>query len=89
MRWTRWTFEEAGMPETLQAKSVKQGVLEMIQRLPDDCTLKDIHDALALYAALRQGLADIEAGRVIPHEEVKRRMAELLKSSGLNGQKTT
>ena len=77
------------MPETLQAKSVKAGVLETIQRLPDDCTLEDIQDALGLFAAMKEGLADIEAGRVVPHEEVKRRMAEWLKSSGLNGQTTT
>ncbi|HKI36261.1 MAG TPA: hypothetical protein VKA46_30670 [Gemmataceae bacterium] len=77
------------MPETLQAKSVKQGVMEMIQRLPDDCTLEDIHDTLSLFAAVREGIADIEAGRVIPHEEVKRRAAEWLKSYGLNGQPAT
>jgi predicted transcriptional regulator len=70
------------MPETLQAKSAKQGVIEMLQRLPDDCTLEQIEYHLHVYARLQQAVADIDAGRVVPHDEVKRRVEEWLTSSG-------
>jgi hypothetical protein len=86
MRWTRWTFEETGIPETLQAKSVKQGVLEMIQRLPDDCTLEQIEYHLHVYAGIQRAVAEIDVGENpgIPQEEAEQRIQEWLKSSGVN-----
>ena len=52
--------------------SDKQTVIEAVSRLPDTATLDDILDDLTLLARIREGLADAEAGRVIPHEQVKR-----------------
>jgi predicted transcriptional regulator len=79
MRWTRWTFEEANMPETLQAKPVKQEVLEMIQQLPDDCTLEDIQYQLYVRAKVAEGIKALDKGRVVSDEEAQRRMAQWLK----------
>jgi predicted transcriptional regulator len=72
------------MPETIQAKSVKEVVLEMIQRLPDNCSLEDIQRTLAFRAAVERGIADIEAGRVFPHDDVKRMVAEWLRPENLD-----
>ncbi len=63
-------------------RSIKEEVIEMIQALPDDCTLEQIQYQLYVRDQVNKGLADIEAGRVVPHEEAKRRVAEWLKSSG-------
>lgn len=52
--------------------SDKQTVLETVGKLPDDAKLEDILANLTLLARLREGLADSEAGRVLPHEDVKR-----------------
>jgi predicted transcriptional regulator len=61
--------------------SVKEDVVRMIQALPDDCTLEQIQYHLYVRDQVEQSLADIEAGRVVPHEEAKHRVAEWLKST--------
>lgn len=58
--------------------SDKQAVLEAVSRMPDTLTLDQIHAELKLLAALREGYADIQAGRVVPHEEIKRQYAAWL-----------
>ena len=52
--------------------SDKQAVLEAVSQMPDDATLRQINAELDLLAALREGVADSRAGRVVPHEEIKR-----------------
>ena len=63
------------MQKTAKTNSVKEQVIQMIQRLPDDCTLEQIQYHLYVRQQIAQGLADIDAGRVISHEEVRRRVA--------------
>jgi predicted phage gp36 major capsid-like protein len=70
------------MAETLKATSIKDEVIQMIQRLPDDCTLEQIQYHLYVREQVGSGLADVEAGRVVSHEEAKRRIAEWRKSFG-------
>ncbi len=62
--------------------SIKQQALEWIQSLPDDCTLDDIRYQLYFRESVEAGLTAAEEGRVIPHEEVKRRVNEWLTSYG-------
>ena len=52
--------------------TVKQEVEALLQRLPDDCTYEDIQYHLYVLEKIRRGMEDIEAGRVMPHEEVVR-----------------
>ena len=58
--------------------SDKQAVLEAVGQMPDSLTLDQIRRELELLAALREGLADSKAGRVIPHAEIKRKYAAWL-----------
>ena len=62
------------MADTLKATSVKEEVIQMIQRLPDDCTLEQIQYHLYVREQVGRGLADVEVGRVVSHEEAKRRL---------------
>lgn len=50
----------------------KQIVLDALRKLPDDAKLDDIVANIALLAQIREGHADADAGRVAPHERVKR-----------------
>jgi predicted transcriptional regulator len=52
--------------------TVKQEVEALLQRLPDDCTYEDIQYHLYVLEKIRRGTEDIEAGRVVPHEDVVR-----------------
>jgi hypothetical protein len=56
--------------------SVKQQVLEAIQRLPDDIGFRDVTDEIALLAAVQEAEHDIEQGRLISNEEMKSRISQ-------------
>jgi predicted transcriptional regulator len=56
-------------------ESDKQAAYEALRRMPESATLRQISEELAILAAIRQGEADADAGRVVSHEEVKRRSA--------------
>jgi hypothetical protein len=56
--------------------SVKEQVLQAIQRLPDDIDFRDVTDEIALLAAVHEAECDIEAGRLISNEEMKSRIAQ-------------
>jgi predicted transcriptional regulator len=55
--------------------SIKEAVLEAVRQLPDDAGFEDVLDQIETLAAIRRGEADADAGRVVPHDEVKRRIA--------------
>ena len=52
----------------------KDTVRDLLEKLPDDCTLEDVLYHLYVVQAVEQGLADVAAGRTIPHEQVAEQM---------------
>jgi predicted transcriptional regulator len=56
----------------------KDEVIEIIRRLPDDATLQEIISALQLHLKVAQGLREIEAGRGVPHEQVRAKLQKWL-----------
>lgn len=63
---TRYTFR----------MSVKEQVLQAIQRLPDDISFRDVTDEIALLAAIEDAERDIEDGRLISNDEMKSRISQ-------------
>ena len=55
--------------------SNKDMVLDAIRSLPDDATWEEIVEHLHILASIREGQEDIEAGRFISHEEMKKLVA--------------
>jgi len=53
--------------------NAKQQAHELIDQLPDDATWDEIAYRMEVHASIERGLADSEAGRVIPQEEVEKR----------------
>jgi predicted transcriptional regulator len=49
----------------------KQAVRELLDKLPDDCTIEDVLYHLYVLHRVSQGLAEAEAGELIPHEQVR------------------
>ncbi len=49
----------------------KQTVRELLDRLPDDCGIEEVLYHLYVVSEIERGLADADAGRTIPHEEVE------------------
>jgi predicted transcriptional regulator len=50
----------------------KQRVLETISGLPEQVSLQQIAEEVEILAAIRRGEDAAEAGRTVPHEEVKK-----------------
>jgi len=58
--------------------TVKDKILEIIRRLPEDVTLQEIISTLQLHLKIDQGLREIEVGRGIPHEQARTRLQKWL-----------
>jgi predicted transcriptional regulator len=52
----------------------KETVRELLDRLPDDCSLDDVLYHLYVIQSVERGLDEVEAGATIPHEEVAREL---------------
>lgn len=50
-------------------------IIDEIQRLPADATLRDAIEHLVFIARIDAGLAELDEGKGIPHDEAKRRLA--------------
>ena len=55
-------------------------MLKTIRELPDDCSIDEIADRIEFLAAMQKGLDQLDCGEGIPHEEIKRQLASLLRS---------
>ena len=58
--------------------TAKQDVRKVLDNLPDDASLEDIQYHLYVLQRIERGRLDVEAGRVIPQDEVERRMTRWL-----------
>ena len=68
-------YAYASTKEYQTMSSSKDAARQIIDHLPDQATWDDIMYELYVKSKIEDGLADIEAGRTVPHEQVK---AELL-----------
>jgi len=48
-------------------QAAKDTVREILDRLPEDCSLEDVIYQLHVVQSVQRGLADVEAGKTIPH----------------------
>ena len=53
----------------------KQKALQTLATLPEDSTYEEVQQEVGILAALEEAERDLQAGRVISHDEVKRRLA--------------
>ena len=62
--------------------TAKTRILSIVEEQPDDSSYDEILHELALMRMIDRGIADADAGRVVSHEEVKRRIASWGQSGG-------
>jgi len=55
--------------------SDKEMVLEVVERLPKTVSLDEIREELELIAAVQEGIAQADEGKLTPHSEVKKLLA--------------
>ena len=66
---------EGKEPEMLLTK---EKVIELIKSMPDDITVDDIIEELYFKSQVDEGLAQLDRGEGIPHEDVEKRMSRWL-----------
>ena len=54
--------------------TTRDRILDALQDLPADATIDDAIERLVFLAKVDAGLAELDAGEGIPHDEVKRRL---------------
>ncbi len=54
--------------------SVKEQVLQAINRLPDNADFRDVSEEIAFLAAMKEAEQDIAEGRLITNEQMKTRL---------------
>jgi predicted transcriptional regulator len=55
-------------------ESVRDQIKHVVDELPPDATFEDAIERLVFLAKIDAGLDDLDAGRTVLHEEVKRRL---------------
>lgn len=58
---------------SVEATRLKDEAHRLVDNLDDDATWDDLMCAIYLRLKIEAGLADAEAGRLTPHEDVRRR----------------
>jgi len=59
-------------------RGVKREVLDLVKRLPDDCTLEDVQHQLYVRQKVERSMEAAATGRVHTHGQVKRRLSRWL-----------
>lgn len=60
-------------------QSAKQEVTQLLNHLPDDCTLEDIQYHLYVLQKIERGLIDARKGNVYSQEEIEKKLSKWIK----------
>jgi predicted transcriptional regulator len=58
----------------MDARTTRDRIRDAIEKLPPDATYDDAIERLILLAKVEAGLAELDAGKGIPHDDIKRRV---------------
>jgi predicted transcriptional regulator len=58
----------------MATRTPREQILDALQDLPSDATFDDAIERLVFLAKIDAGLAELDQGKGIAHEEVKRRL---------------
>jgi hypothetical protein len=57
---------------------IKDEVIKMISRMPDDVSIDDIMEELYFKLQVNRGLQELDDGKGIPHEDVEKKVQKWL-----------
>jgi predicted transcriptional regulator len=58
----------------MPSRITREQMIEAIRELPPDASIDDAIERLVFLAKIEEGLAQLDRGEGIPHDEVKRRL---------------
>jgi predicted transcriptional regulator len=59
--------------------TTKEKIIQAVQDMPDNASIEDVMERLLFLAKIEKGLEQADAGRAIPHGDVKKKMGKWLK----------
>ena len=66
------------MPAKVNENTVKEHVIEMIRRMPDDASVTDIMAELYVRQQIDAGLRQLDEGQTLSQKEVEQRLSRWL-----------
>ncbi|MDF0668637.1 MAG: hypothetical protein P0119_21515 [Nitrospira sp.] len=63
--------------------STKQAVLDLVGKLPDDCSLDDIQYHLYVLQTIERGRAEVAQGETVSHDQVKQELRAKWRKNGV------
>ena len=64
------------------ASSTKQVALKIIEHMPDDASLEEVMYELYFRQRVDRGIRELDEGKTVSHEAVKRSLVKWLRSAG-------
>jgi predicted transcriptional regulator len=58
----------------MTSPTLKERLLEVVEKLPPDATIEDAMEQLYFLAKVERGLAEADSGRTVDHDDVKARL---------------
>ena len=58
--------------------TTKEKVVDLVRDLPDDASIENAMEQLLFLAKIERGVRQADAGRTIPHDQVRERMTQWL-----------
>jgi hypothetical protein len=58
----------------MESETIRDRILVFLQNVPSDATYDDAIERLVFLVKIDPGLAELDPGEGIPHDEVKRRL---------------
>jgi hypothetical protein len=68
------TLRPTGVESAVCHRITRERMIEAIRELPEDASVDDAIERLVFLAKIEEGLAQLDRGEGIPHDEVKRRL---------------
>jgi len=58
----------------MSLSTVKERILEAIEKLPPDASVEDAIERLVFLAKIERGIGELDAGKGVPHSQAKQRL---------------
>jgi len=58
----------------MSLSTVKERILEAIEKLPPDASVEDAIERLVFLAKIKRGIGELDAGKGVPHSQAKQRL---------------
>ena len=71
----RWSYAILSLTPIIQTQATPRPAIKRVEQLPEHASWDDLMYEIYVRQAIERGIADADAGRVIPHDEVLARFA--------------